>query len=120
MSKLLSANFSRMKKDKIFMLSTAFMFGMGVFMPLMNYFFVKKLDHPAYLDDGFFACAPIIGIVLSILCSLFIGTEYSDGILRNKIIIGQKRVAIYLSNLITCIIAGIIMCSVFFIPYLCV
>lgn len=118
MLNLLSANFKRMKKDKIFILGTIFMFGTGIFMPLINYFFVKKLGHPAYLDDGFFVCAPIIGIILSILCGLFIGADYSDGTLRNKIIVGQKRWAIYLSNLITCIIAGFIMCLAIFIPYL--
>ena len=50
------------------------------------------------IDNGFFGCALFIGIVMAVFCSLFIGTEYSEGTIRNKIIIGQKRGTVYLSN----------------------
>ena len=43
------------------------------------------------IDNGFFGCALFIGIVMAVFCSLFIGTEYSEGTIRNKIIIGQKE-----------------------------
>ena len=48
-----------------------------------------------------FAAAVFIGV--------FVGTEYSDGTLRNKLIIGHSRSSIYISNLIVCTTAGIIM-----------
>ena len=41
----------------------------------------------------------MIGIVIAIFTSLFLGVEYSDGAIRNKISIGHKRTNIYLSNL---------------------
>ena len=43
--------------------------------------------------------ATMIGIVIAIFASLFLGVEYSDGAIRNKISIGHKRTNIYLSNL---------------------
>lgn len=47
-------------------------------------------------------------------------TEHNDGTIRNKIIVGQKRETIYLSNMVTCSIIAITMCIVFFVPYLSV
>lgn len=58
--------------------------------------------------------------VMAVFCSLFIGTEYSEGTIRNKIIIGQKRGTVYLSNFITCSLVSVVMCMAFFIPYLCI
>ena len=72
------------------------------------------------IDNGFFGCALFIGIVMAVFCSLFIGTEYSEGTIRNKIIIGQKRGTVYLSNFITCSLVSVVMCMAFFIPYLCI
>ena len=47
-----------------------------------------------------------MGILTAVFCSLFIGTEYSDGTIRNKLIVGHSRKSIYLSNLILCTAAG--------------
>jgi len=44
--------------------------------------------------------ATILGIIISIFASIFLGVEYSDGAIRNKISIGHKRRNIYLSNFI--------------------
>ena len=52
--------------------------------------------------------------------SLFVGTEYSDGTIRNMFVSGQKRGAVYLANLITCIIVGAIMCVLYIVPYICI
>ena len=45
------------------------------------------------------------GLISAIFTSLFIGSEYSDGTIRNKIIVGHSRIRIYLANLIVCAIA---------------
>lgn len=102
MSKLLSAGFIRLRKDKIFWIALIFMFGAGVFFPVMRYIDMQKSGYINNIDNGFFACALFIGVVMAVFCSLFIGTEYSDGTIRNKVVIGQKRTSIYLSNLIIC------------------
>lgn len=120
MSKLLSACFIRLRKDKIFWIALIFMFGAGVFFPVMRYMDMQQSGYINNIDNGFFACALFIGIVMAVFCSLFIGTEYSDGTIRNKVVIGQKRTSIYLSNLIICAIVSIVMCAAFLIAYLCV
>lgn len=120
MNKLLAANFSRMKQDKVFWLGILFMFLSGIAMPVMHNRTMQRDGYTMYIDNGFFVSAVFIGIILSIFCSLFVGTEYSDGTIRNKVAVGQKRAVIYLSNLITCIAAGIFMCAANVIPYLCV
>ena len=101
MTKLLSANFFRLKKNKCFWVCMIFMLAAGVFFPVMRYVDMQKSGTVNTLDNGFFACALFIGVLASVFCSLFIGTEYSDGTIRNKVVVGQKRSAIYLSNLIT-------------------
>ena len=120
MSKLLSAGFIRLRKDKIFWIALIFMFGAGVFFPVMRYIDMQKSGYINNIDNGFFACALFIGVVMAVFCSLFIVTEYSDGTIRNKVVIGQKRTSIYLSNLIICALVSVVMCAAFFIAYLCI
>ena len=57
-----------------------------------------------------FPYAMLIGVLSAIFCSLFLGVEYGDGTMRNKIIAGHKRTDIYLSNLITNLSASLLMC----------
>ena len=45
---------------------------------------------------------------MSLFTSLFVGTEYSDGVIRNKIIAGHKRRNIYAINFITSVVVGVI------------
>jgi ABC-type transport system involved in multi-copper enzyme maturation permease subunit len=120
MSKLLSANFIRLKKDKFFWIGMIFMLATGIFFPVMRYMDMRQTHSVNNIDNGFFGCVLFIGVVMAVFCSLFIGTEYSDGTIRNKIIIGQKRVSIYLANFITCSAVSIVMCVMFFLPYLCI
>ena len=101
MNKLLSANFMRIKKNKTFWSGVIFMFGLGIFFPVRRYVDMVQTGWVNNLDDGFYFCAVLIAIVMAVFCSMFIGTEYSDGTIRNKIIVGQKRSAVYLANAVT-------------------
>lgn len=120
MNKLISANFMRLKKDKCFWGGMIFMFAASLFFPIIRYIDMKQSGTVNNLDNGFFSCAVFGAIILSVFCSLFVGTEYSDGTIRNKIIIGHKRTNIYAANLLTNMAAGLMMCVVFFAVYLCV
>ena len=119
MRKLLSANFTRVFHSLLFWACAVFMAVLGAFMAIMNYIDMKETNSINSIDNIFFACAIFIGIVGAIFCSLFIGTEYSDGTIRNKIIVGHKRSAIYLANLITAGAVSLLLCGISFLTTLC-
>ena len=107
MNKLLSASLSRLRKNRVFLVLVVFMFGFGLYMSIGSYLDMKRYQFVHTLDGPFFTQIIFISIVIAIFCSLFVGTEYSDGTIRNKLIVGHSRISIYISNLIVCIIAGI-------------
>jgi hypothetical protein len=45
-------------------------------------------------------------VILAISIARFIGTDYDDGTIRNKFIIGYTRSEIYAANLLTCCICS--------------
>lgn len=49
-----------------------------------------------------------VSIIAAIFIGLFIGTEYSSGTMRNKLVIGHSRVAIYFANLAVCVAAAVL------------
>lgn len=55
-----------------------------------------------------FSFTTFMGVLYAVFVSILIGTEYSDGTIRNKLIIGRSRTSIYLSDFIACAAAGII------------
>ena len=46
------------------------------------------------------------------MISMFLGTEFSEGTIRNKLCIGHKRNEIFLSNFISCAFASIVLTAV--------
>ncbi len=101
MNKLISAGFTRLWKDKIFWLIFIFMFMFGALVSV-------KTGVNAPLEGIFFAFSVTISIPTAVFCGMFVGTEYSDGTIRNKIIVGHSRCAVYFSNLIVNIVACIL------------
>lgn len=117
MRKLVSANFMRLWKNKCFFGCLFVMLCIGVMTPVSFYL---KRGADASLENGFYSCSPYIVILLSLFSALFVGAEYSDGTIRNKIIVGHRRKDIYLANLFTSMAAGLLLYAVYFIVYLCV
>lgn len=119
MRKLLRADFSRLFRDKVFLISCTFMFLTGAGLPLIHYFNNLKNSEVRTVDSTCFVYAFLVPILLSIVTALFVGTEYSDGTMRNKLIVGHKRHCIYLTNLIVCTVAGVILCLSYLVPHTC-
>ena len=117
MSKLLRSNFARLWKSRIFWLGMLFSAGLSIFFILMRYIDIEQHQEIyANLDESYKNADELIfmgGIIIifaaAVFIGIFVGTEYSDGTLRNKLIIGHSRSSIYISNLIVCTTAGIIM-----------
>ncbi len=115
MRSLLSANFARLWKNRMFWLCMAAMFFGGILMVVGQYVDLQKFIESGgevgrILNAAGFSFATFIGILGAAFTSLFFGTEYSDGTIRNKIVVGASRNAIYLSALITGIAAALMMC----------
>lgn len=111
MIKLLSANFLRLRKSNTLWGSLGVCVGLGLLMVVGEARFQvsagadlsvpEAAQYKALLEQQFFEYAAFIGILAAEFISLFLGTEYSDGSIRNKIIVGHSRLSIYFANLIT-------------------
>lgn len=118
MSKLLSANFMRLMKSKEFWLcavSTLLISAVMIYTEADSAAVMAVRGTIKPLDDYYFQIAPYIGAIMAIFISLFLGTEYSDGTIRNKLISGHTRTDIYLANFFTCLTVGIIITALWFI-----
>lgn len=120
MSKLFSASILRLKKNKLFWSAVIFMTAAAIFFPIIRFWDMKNSGMASPLENGFFSCAVFIAVILAVFCSLFIGTEYSDGVIRNKITVGHKRLSIYLTNLLVSTLVSLLLLVLFFVVYLCV
>lgn len=107
MTNLLSAGFSRLFKNRTFYICVIVMALYGVLSA------ISVLDDPpeftTSLDEIFFEYCSLIPVLMSVFCAMFIGTEYSDGTMRNKLITGHKRATVYMSNYIIGAAAGLMM-----------
>ena len=115
MRKLITANFHRFSKDRfswcvvgiVVILSLA-----SVFNSAGSFEAMAARGYAMSLEDCYFNQAPLIGAFLALLISMFLGTEFSEGTIRNKLCIGHKRNKIFLSNFITCAFASIVLTAV--------
>ena len=107
MIKLLNANLARLWKNGVFWFCFLVL---NVFCIIQKIAIIQDTVEVHYLEEAFWIQAYVIGIILSVFISLFVGAEYEYGTIRNKIISGYDRSDIYLANIFTCIIAGWIMC----------
>lgn len=110
MNKLLRANFTRLWKSRIFWIGILYTFGIGFFASTTPYRESLEIEgyHP-HFDNYLYTNCMFMSIVCAVFIGLFIGTEYSNGTIRNKIIVGHTRSAVYFSNLIVSTAAVIIM-----------
>ena len=92
MIKLLNAGFTRLKKDKLFWGLTIVVVVFSLFILYNAYSDMKKYGGNINIDGYFFNVGSLIGVAIAIFASVYIGNEYSNGTLRNKIVIGHKRV----------------------------
>lgn len=113
MTKLISAGLSRLRISKIFWIGTIFMFGVAVMVSVNQYYTKLDFGSAIKLDSFILGFAIIIPVLAAVFCSLFLGAEYSDGGMRNKLVVGHSRVAIYLSSLTLSIAASLMMCLAF-------
>lgn len=108
MKKLLSADFARLFRSRLFLLCIIFSGGYAVFAVVMRYLSMSKGGYST--ADGLLPLSILYGpIIWSLFIGLFIGTEFTDGAIRNKLVVGHTRLHIYLSNLLVSVTAALLM-----------
>ena len=116
MRNLLAAGLFRLWRSKSFYATLAVMAAVGAIEPILGYTAMLDLaaggaaDAFISLDSRYLLFPFLSGILLSVFCALFVGAEHSDGAMRNKLAAGHRRGTVYLSNLILCVTAGILLC----------
>lgn len=106
MSKLLNAGLARLFHNRLFQTGMIFSVGFGILMDIIRYLDIQKypeeyavLGAEYHSAEGFvFSGALYMMFLIAIIVAKLIGTEYSDGTIRNKIIAGHKRSNIFLAN----------------------
>lgn len=109
MRKLLSANFSRLWKDKIFLIAMTCIAIASVFFSYSNFKTSISMDQPAYVEDVMWNMFPVIAFVCVGFIAMFIGTEFDENTIRNKLIVGHTRTEIYFANYLVCMVASLLM-----------
>ncbi|MGM9589372.1 MAG: ABC transporter permease subunit [Faecousia sp.] len=118
MTNLLLPNLKRLLKNRAFQIAAALVAVIGLFEIFMTYrASIIEMDTP-YFDGGLFSFAALGVFALAAVVPLFVGSEYSDGTIRNKVVVGHHRAAVYLSMLITSVIAGWLLITVWTAAYL--
>jgi len=72
MSKLLSANFMRLKKSKSFWIGMAVMLAAGIIAPIGRYMDMRNVGFCTSIEIGLFGCIQVVGVILAVFCSLSI------------------------------------------------
>ena len=118
MRNLISTNIRRLLKTSCFWIAAAFMAGTALFAFIMRYRDYKLDNGSPYFDSLLTIIAPIVFFAIAVFVSLHVGSEYSDGTLRNKIIVGHSRVSVYLSLMLTSVVGGWILAAIWSVAFL--
>ena len=91
MRKLLSANFSRLWRSKIFWVLESLSAIVGAVFYILAIINTKNIGENWYLASGnyyFFIGLVIVGAIMAVFSAFYIGSEYDNGTIRNKLNVG--------------------------------
>lgn len=117
MKKLLNADFSRLIRSKEFRICAVLIFVISIINAFISAKFANNNTefYGTYIDGFIFVPAPYTAILSAVFTTIFIGTEFSDKTIRNKLIVGHTRTNIYISDLITSFAGSVMLIALWFI-----
>ncbi len=118
MRNLTAAHIRRLLKTSYFRIAAALMAAAGLFEIVMVWMDRRAGGGPPVFDSALASAAPLAALALAAVAPLYIGSEYGDGTMRNKIIAGHGRAAVYLSLLAATAIGGWLLAAVWSAAYL--
>ena len=98
MSRVICADMIRMYRGKWFWLCLGGMLCMACALVGMQY---GAMDYEVPLSRVIYLPMSFYGVALAALVSIFVGTDFSDGFIRNKLIAGRSRGSIFFAGLFT-------------------
>ena len=107
MRRLIRANMRRWCKSNLYWF---FAFLVALFCVLVcvnQYRYMIKYDVVYTLDVFLYGSFQLVGIGFAVVISVYVGTEYSDGTIRNKLIVGRRRLDIYLASMAVCALGSV-------------
>lgn len=110
MRRLLSANFARLRKDRSFwcLLAIVVVISLAsVLQSISSLEAVRAREIMVRVEEYYFNQSSVIGIFVALFSSLFLGTEYSDGTIRNKLAVGHRRAHVFLAGYVACLAASL-------------
>ena len=110
MLKMLYADLHRVFCDKRLFPALPFLVIFYVLFEALALLAISAAVHmnPGTADDQISAAVKFVPILLSFVIGLHFGTEYTDGCIRNKLIIGTKRSSILISGVCVAAFLGVI------------
>ena len=102
MNRLLSAGFYRLFRNRLFVGILLFMAAMAVIIPAVIHSEMVKYQLEGSIETVLGIHTAFTGFFTAVLCADILGTEYSDGTIRNKITAGHGRGKIYGAGLVIC------------------
>ena len=111
MNRLLTGNLIRLRKNIVFWISLVCAMVGPLYTVLNNWYYKNLWDMSIHADTAFLLSGAdyFFMVALAVAISLFVGTEFSDNTIRNKLIAGHTGTSVFLSNLIASIIVAVIM-----------
>ncbi len=98
MIKLLRADLTRMRKSKSFWVCVILSFALSV---LNSLIFVPDIRTAENTAKNILEGTSNSLVLIAVFIALFLGTDYAQNTIRNKMIIGSNRTSIYFSNFLT-------------------
>lgn len=117
MRNLLQAETRRLFRSKTFRIVAVINCLIGIFLQGMLYLRTVREHFEATFDGMLFVPFLFMGYLIVIAVSMIVGTEWSDGTLRNKLIIGHSRVKLYFVYLYVAELASILWMIAYWIGF---
>ena len=109
MIKLLKADLIRLSKSSSFYLSLIAMLGLSVAFMAMQ---ATAMDYTVPLSRVIFLPMSMYGVTMAAFVSIFVGTDFSDGFIRNKLLITENRYSLVFSQIIVSSLACLVVYTV--------